>query len=133
MIYHKPLAMLVSVALTAGGLAAIASPAKAQGQRLEVVGKKTDNPTRAVRYADLALASLEGQKMLKRRVASAVSSVCNEAVGETRELSDDRACHDFAWEGARPQMALAIQRARDIAATGSSSIAAAAVTITAPN
>jgi hypothetical protein len=41
-------------------------------------------------------------------------------------------CSGLAWDGARPQILRAVQRAREIAATGSSSIAAAAITITIP-
>ncbi len=43
-----------------------------------------------------------------------------------------KSCDTSAWGGARPQIARAVQRAREIAATGSSTIAAAAITIAVP-
>ena len=41
-------------------------------------------------------------------------------------------CSGGAWGQARPQIALAVQRARDIAATGTSAITAAALVISLP-
>jgi hypothetical protein len=38
-------------------------------------------------------------------------------------------CSDDAWDSAKPQIAQAVQRSKDIALTGHSSIAATAITI----
>jgi hypothetical protein len=40
-----------------------------------------------------------------------------------------RKCRTSAWNQARPQIALAVQRSQDIALTGTSPIAAVAITI----
>jgi UrcA family protein len=127
---HKPVTLLASVALAVGGLAATSSPAVGQGQRLEVVAEQP-NPTRSVRYSDLNLASAEGEKILNRRVASAVSRVCLEAIGHNLDLQSNQACRFSAWAGAKPQITRAVERAREIAVTGSSNIAAVAITLAA--
>jgi hypothetical protein len=49
----------------------------------------------------------------------------NDALFEAR-------CRGYAWRGAKPQIASAIERAQQIAATGSSTIAAVAITIALP-
>jgi hypothetical protein len=55
--------------------------------------------------------------------------VCNKAIGDGFDPYAEHACRSDAWAGARPQMALAVQRAREIAATGSSNIAAVAISV----
>jgi UrcA family protein len=95
-----------------------------------------DVVTRHISYADLNLASVPGERALQRRVGTAVTDLCLDATGGNDgspqfKLSMIR-CSGEAWSGARPQMARAVQRARDIAATGSSSIVAAALTISLP-
>jgi hypothetical protein len=73
---------------------------------------------------------------LNHRVDGAVDSLCDEATGGPDGSLHIRlatmACSNAAWAGARPQIALAVQRAREIAATGSSAIAAAAITLALP-
>ena len=125
-------AMFAAIALTAAGVVVVSQPAFAQEQPLEVIGERQDNPTRRVTYADLDLASLAGQKSLKGRVSRAVTSVCDEAVGPNADFHAEHACRSGAWSGAAPQMTLAFQRAREIAATGSSSIAAVTIRVVLP-
>jgi UrcA family protein len=84
-----------------------------------------------VSYADLNLASMKGQTTLNRRVDYAVDSVCAESTISV-DYYDMHNCKNFAWSGAQPQIDRAIQRAREIASTGSSSIAAAAIVLTFP-
>ena len=70
--------------------------------------------------------------MLERRVAGAVKRVC---------LFDDSHiglqypgyynCAGDAWDGARPQIAQAVARAKEIALTGHSSIAPTAISVAA--
>lgn len=86
-------------------------------------------PTRRVSFADLNLASTAGQKTLDRRVGGAVRSVCLEATGPNPLDWAEYACRADAWRGAKPQMARAIERAQQLAANGSSSIAPVAITI----
>lgn len=115
-------------------VAAIASPVNAKPATAVVYAPDPNRITKRVGYADLNLASEAGAKSLDRRVGSAVSSVCEETVGFG--IGTDQfafhSCKSYAWSGARPQIANAVQRAREIASTGHSSIAAAAITITLP-
>ena len=129
----KPLFLCAALVVTGAGLTAFAPDAMARSGPIVVVAPRadTDVPTRRVSYADLNLASMSGQNTLNSRVGYAVNSVCTES-----NLSFDyyhmHNCKNFAWSGARPQIDRAVQRAREIAATGSSSIAAAAITLTFP-
>jgi UrcA family protein len=91
--------------------------------------RDTDTVRRSVYYGDLNLASMSGEKMLNERVASAVRGVCREITGPNADLHIDMACRWEASAFARPQVSDAVQRAREIASTGKSSIAAAAIVI----
>lgn len=130
--YGKLISMCAAVALTAGGLIALAPAASGKDRPVVVRAPDDPAPTRRISYADLNLASLAGEATLNRRVRGAVSSVCNEAVGPSPILFSEQACRKFAWSGARPQIASAVQRARDIASTGFSPIATTAITIVTP-
>jgi UrcA family protein len=107
-----------------------ASASAAQETPVVVYGESENVRTEHVSYADLDLAQSQGAKKLERRVAGAVKRVClfeNSSIG----LQDQGyyACAGGAWNGARPQIAQAVARAREIALTGQSSIAATAITI----
>jgi UrcA family protein len=108
-----------------------AGPAFAgQEQPVNVYGEQSEDVrTERVSYADLNLALDEHRKLLNGRVSGAVKRVClyRESVGVLENSYD--ICADGAWSEARPQIAQAIARARDIAMNGKSSIAAAAITI----
>lgn len=130
MSYSKILSMCAALAVTAGGLSVMIPLAEAK-ERPVVVVAPADVITRRVSYADLNLASRSGEKLLNRRVGSAVRSVCNEAVGNSDFYGELR-CQSVAWHGARPQIRRAVQRALDIAATGSSPIAVVAITLAIP-
>lgn len=109
----------------------IAAPANAQGNPVVVYGHEDENVrVEQVSYADLDLATVPGERKLNRRVSNAVKRVCLFRDG-TRGLPSTgyNICSAGAWDGANPQIAQAVQRARDIALTGKSSIAAAAITI----
>jgi UrcA family protein len=132
----KIVSLCVATAITAGGFFVVSPPASAR-QPIVVTGpSREDIVVRRVSFADLNLASTSGEKTLNHRVGGAVTSLCIEAVGpDTRSLSSTIAnmrCTRQAWDGARPQIASAVQRAREIAATGSSAIAATAITISIP-
>jgi len=109
----------------------ITSPANAQRSPVVVYGHEDANVrTERVSYADLNLASVAGERKLHRRVDNAVKRVCLFRDGTVGLPSNGyNLCADGAWDGATPQIAQAIQRAKDIALTGKSSIAAAAITI----
>lgn len=66
----------------------------------------------AVAYADLNLASAQGQAMLEHRIESAVRRVCD--ANDSRELAmraASRKCQLAARSVARPSMEVAVQRA----------------------
>ena len=100
-----------------------------------VVYATPDENTRSERvsYADLDLAQKRDEQTLRLRVAKAVKRVC---VFDDGHIGlQDRGyynCASGAKAGAEPQIAQAVERARQIAMTGSSSIAAAAITINVP-
>ena len=82
-------------------------------------------PTKIVRYGDLNLASAAGEKARVRRVGGAVREVCQPYGNSFEDHLIIRSCKSYAWQGARPQIASAIQRAR----FNGSSLAAASLTI----
>jgi UrcA family protein len=134
MLFAKALSMCAAVGITTVGVL-VMSPdhASARGRPIVVTSSSENLIVRRVSYADLNLASATGEKVLNRRVGSAVGSLCREATGsDTRSLNVSISmirCSDQAWTGARPQIERALQRAHEIAATGSSAIAAVAITI----
>lgn len=132
--WGKPLSMIAAIALTGAGFLAIyPADAKQRSDKPVIIyghRSDTDAPTRRVSYRDLNLATLAGEKTLNKRVGGAVRQVCAESVpnGDYRE---ETACFRFAWGGARPQISLAVMRAREIASTGTSSILPVAITLSA--
>ena len=110
--YNKFVSAFAAVAITAGAFALVSSPAFAKDRPVLVV-------------AD--------QQTLKHRVSRGINSLCSESTGGQDGFyvtSFARMkCGRIAWSQARPQMANAAQRARDIALTGTSTIAAVAITI----
>ena len=131
--WGKSLSMISAVALTGTGVLAI-SPADAKpgnGGTETVYGRfDPDVPRRVVSYRDLNLASLAGEKTLNRRVGGAVRIVCSESVPDG-DFYQEMLCDKHAWGGARPQIALAVMRARQIASTGTSAILPVAITLSA--
>ncbi|MFL5239021.1 MAG: UrcA family protein [Rhizomicrobium sp.] len=123
--YAKALAMCGATLVAA---VSIAATAHAESQPVTVTGQRSEYVTRYVSYADLNLASATDERVLNRRVGHAVNDVCDEAIGRVDE-SNFRACTYDSWDGARPQITRAVRRARDIALTGASPIAAVAITI----
>ena len=96
-----------------------------------VIGQRAEEGMSArVSYRDLNLASLAGEQTLNRRVGGAARFVCEPgpAALNDRGFSD---CVTYAWKGAKPQIALAVQRAHEIAMTGTSSIPLVAIAVTA--
>lgn len=86
--------------------------------------------TERVSYADLNLAEQRDERRLRLRIAGAVKRVC--LFEDGRSGLQGRGyyhCSGQAWDGANPQIALAVARASEIALTGSSTIPAAAIAI----
>jgi UrcA family protein len=133
--YTKALIMCAAVGVTAVGVLAIAPPASGENAPVYVFGRE-DIVVRHVSYADLNLASAAGEITLNRRVGAAVNDLCIDATGgndgSTRFKYSMSNCSTHAWNDARPQISRAVERAREMAATGGSSIVAAAVTISLP-
>jgi len=113
----------VTASLMITSTAMAQEPVVVRAQPLE--GARTEH----VSYADLDLAAFPAQRKLQLRVASAVKRVCLYHDNLGLQDADYSACADGAWNGAAPQIAQAIQRAREMALNGKSSIAAAAITI----
>ena len=83
-----------------------------------------DTKVAIVKYGDLQLASADAQKLLTRRVNHAVKEVCEQEGSAFEPYYVLKTCKDYAWRGARPQIASAIQNAQN------GSLAAGALTIT---
>jgi len=137
MTYSKLLALGAAIAITGGGLILMAPPAFGKPAPVVVTAPATgDVVTRHIGYADLNLAAPAGERTLTQRVGRAIETLCDEATGGTNGSVDFKRamsrCGNSAWDQARPQIGLAVQRARDIASTGTSSIAAVAIRIALP-
>jgi len=127
-------AFTLHVVGTAAGLAlAVAVSAPVADKKVSVRHRliAEDQLTEVVSYADLDLASPDGVKRLTYRVGSAVKHVCSPLDGRDN-LTEYGACKSFAWNGARPQMDLAVERAHQIAQNGVSAIAPVAILIAVP-
>jgi UrcA family protein len=108
--------------------AAGAAVAQPPARTATVIGQRPDDGLSVrVSYRDLNLASLQGEKTLNRRVGGAAEFVCEPHF----DSMDRTACVSYAWRGARPQIAQAIQRARELASTGTTSIPLVAIAIVA--
>jgi len=130
MTYGKLISVCAAAAI-ASGLPLVVAPAAAKSP-ITVTATPLDVPTRSVRFADLNLASARDQQRLNLRVDSAIRKVCEDTLGGSDDMFDGRACRSGSWDSAQPQIALAVQRAQDIAANGFSPIAAVTITIAAP-
>lgn len=126
--YTRTLSLCAAFAITGAGLIVMAAPSHARDRPIIVEGQPTDVISKRVSFADLNLASVQGERTLYRRVGNAVGWVCRQAV-PTPILYERQGCSSASWEDAAPQIDRAIQRAREMAANGSSSIAATAITI----
>ncbi|WP_294172290.1 UrcA family protein [uncultured Sphingomonas sp.] len=114
-------------------VAAATAPASAQAP-LQVIGERTqdDQITERVSHRDLNLANASGQKRLTSRVRSAVGMVCA-PLDFTGLRTQRQACRSVAWQGAKPQMARAIARAEQLAASGTTSLPEVAIAVRAPS
>lgn len=117
-------------------VAAVTSVSPAVGKAPIVVAAPAEIVTRHISYADLNLATSAGERTLNYRVASAVNGLCDDATGGNDgsfvfKVSMKR-CSSSGWFQAQPQIDRAVQRARQLAATGATSLAAAAITISLP-
>jgi UrcA family protein len=134
MYYTNIISICGAVAVTAAGLVLVAPPSSAKAP--VVVTAPRGTVVRHISYADLNLASLAGERTLNHRVRGAVRSLCLEATGGDNGSFEfkytNMRCDNRAWSEASPQISRAVQRAHDIASTGTSPIAAVAITIALP-
>jgi UrcA family protein len=122
--------ILIAVCAILPSGVALAGPAS--GDDPEVVVKaplKSDFPTRYVTYSDLNLVHPAGLKTLNGRVNSAVREVCRESTAGSADFYLEMGCRSFAWDGARPQIDRAVERAVQIAANGYSTIAPVSISL----
>ena len=131
---YKLLSMCGAVAITSGGLFLLGTTSASGRQAPVVITAPADDVvTRHISYADLNLASPAGEKALTSRVRGAITGLCAEATsamaGAYGHATEEFKCDSEAWGQARPQMAVAVQRAREIAFTGTSNLAAVAISI----
>src|SRR4029078_7456683 len=105
-------AVATAAALAVTAVASVPVFAKEVTVRRHVLGE--DQLTEVVSYADLNLASADGVKRLTSRVGGAVRHGCSQLDGRDT-ISSYGACKSYAWNGAQPQMDLAIERAHQIA------------------
>lgn len=126
--YSRGIAMCGAIFVASAAVAAIAIPANAK-PTVVVTAPATEFATRTVTYRDLNLASAADEKVLNRRVGRAVNGVCWEVNGPSPDFYLQTDCRDDAWRGARPQIARAVLRAQQIAATGHSAIPATAISL----
>lgn len=125
----KTLVAASALAVGCGSMSVLA----AQSQPVVVYGLQDENTrTERVSYADLNLANNKDARKLNFRVAGAVKRVClyDSAQIGLRDSGYIR-CSSGAWAMAKPQIAQAIARHKEISLNGSSSIAVVAITITA--
>ena len=132
MFHPKLLTMCASAVLTAGSFFFTAPPAQAAESPV-YINSDREVMVRRINFGDLNLSRVEGQWTLNRRVHWAVRWMCSDAVGgfdaDISTHGEEQACVSRASEQARPQIAAAVQRAREIAINGSSMIAATAIVL----
>lgn len=124
----KIMPLAAACVLTAATFAASPPALAKRGGPITVIGRAAaDVLSERVSYRDLNLASVQGEKRLVYRVRGAIGRVCpDDGTGPLNELNR---CRSYAWDGAEPQIDLAVKRAREIATNGFSAIAPVAIVI----
>ena len=130
MINKKLISIGTALIITGSSFAFIVPPA--YGKPTPVIVSADPNlAIRHIRFGDLNLASASGERTLHHRVVKAVGSLCDQVTGGIDGAylvdSPDGKCRTSAWRQATPQIARATQSAREMASTGLSPVAAAAV------
>lgn len=118
------LALAAVAATNFGGAAAMGEPAQ---QPVVVIAEPEPAVTRRVSYADLDLATSDGERALMRRVRAAVEQVCTVEMGPSALYYAEYSCRKLTWRDTKPLVSRAIHRAR--MAEGSASTLTAAVIV----
>ena len=123
--------MAVACAVAAASLSV---PALGQST-VEVEGRRVDPANqRIVHYADLNLATAQGEKTLMSRIRFAVRDLCIEGINYSPiDAADARLCKSQAWGSARPQLDRLLTEARSVAGIRSASRTAMTISIAASN
>ena len=123
---------LVSFSLAGGVTLAllVGMSAAANAQDATIFGERPDDQamTERVSYLDLDLTSEAGEATLVGRVRGAVRRVCIDQPSSRPYF----ACRRVAWQGAKPQIDLAVARSQEMALNGRSEIPMAAIVIAVP-
>ena len=132
MLNHTAIRMAAALLSGAAATFTATAPAIAQERPVIVYGEGQSMRTERIAFADLALDSVSGRKSLQQRVDGAIERVCDREVGrDGLQLRGYYACANQARADAEPQIELAVQRTKEMALFGSSSIAATAIVISA--
>jgi UrcA family protein len=118
--YSKFIALTASIAITATGLAVLAPPAFGRAPALALT--PTDGAVGHVSFADLDLTSVGGENALRARVNTAVRNICASLADRSSGTFAEANCRSASWKDVDPQIERAVQRARELAATGTSPI-----------
>lgn len=83
---------------------------------------------KVVHFGDLNLTSEHGQKVLHRRVRSAVRAVCNnEGVLDLATRMSDNQCRKLVWSAAQVRMETVLQGAKSNQALASATLTISAI------
>ena len=127
---RKIMSLASAAVVSIGGLTMAAPTAVWAAEPITITGERNvDTLVERVSYSDLDLAQVQGERRLVQRVGYAVNRVCPDR--DLATIDHWRTCRFSAWGGARPQIALAVERARQIALNGFSAIAPVAIRISA--
>lgn len=120
-----PMAVVSAVAAASFSVPAVSqSPVEVEGRRIDPANQ------RIVQYADLNLATSEGEKKLMSRIRFAVSDLCVEGINYSPTDADDvRLCKSQAWGSARPELDRLFAEARSVAGIHSGSRTAITISI----
>ena len=121
--------LIAACAIVSSGAALAGQPSGSNADVVVKAAPRSEYPTRYVSYSDLNLVHEAGLKTLNRRVNSAVREVCRESTGGSDDFYLEMGCRSFAWDGARPQIDRAVERAVQIAANGYSTIAPVSISL----
>lgn len=125
---HHSIGIVVKASIFISLISAVAVPAEAKRPIL-VTGPSSGVITKEVSYRDLDLASRSGERKFTRRVASAVSEVCND-LNPTSRVHIQNVCRSEAWRGVRPLIKQAVRRSHQFAASNRALVAVGAITFT---
>lgn len=119
------------MAVACAAVAAVLSVPALSQPPVEVEGRRIDpEHQRIVRYADLNLATGQGEKRLMSRIRFAVRDLCVDGVNYSPiDAADLRGCKSDAWASARPQLDRVLAEARSVAALHSGSRTAMTISI----